>query len=59
MIYLEISAHVNNDLAFMIEEMGSRYLYPQAPGGDREGDPAARPGEGPRDHPLVPVATGS
>jgi hypothetical protein len=28
MIYLGINAHVNNDLAFMIEEMGSRYLYP-------------------------------
>jgi len=28
MIYLGINAHVNNDLAFMIEEMGERYLYP-------------------------------
>jgi hypothetical protein len=28
MIYLGINAHVNNDLAFMIEDMGSRYLYP-------------------------------
>jgi hypothetical protein len=28
MIYLGISAHINNDLAFMIEEMGTRYLYP-------------------------------
>ena len=28
MIYLGINAHVNNDLAFMIEEMGARYLYP-------------------------------
>jgi hypothetical protein len=28
MIYLGISAHINNDLAFMIEEMGARYLYP-------------------------------
>jgi hypothetical protein len=28
MIYLGINAHVNNDLAFMIEEMGTRYLYP-------------------------------
>jgi hypothetical protein len=28
MIYLGINAHVNNDLAFMIEEMGPRYLYP-------------------------------
>ena len=28
MIYLGINAHVNNDLAFMIEEMGARYPYP-------------------------------
>jgi hypothetical protein len=28
MIYLGINAHVNNDLAFMIEDMGSRYTYP-------------------------------
>jgi hypothetical protein len=28
LIYLGINAHVNNDLAFMIEEMGGRYLYP-------------------------------
>jgi Family of unknown function (DUF5995) len=28
MLYLVINAHVNNDLAFMIEEMGSRYTYP-------------------------------
>src|SRR5918997_3163346 len=28
MIYLAINAHVNNDLAFMIEEMGARYTYP-------------------------------
>ncbi|MET0693450.1 MAG: DUF5995 family protein [Propionibacteriaceae bacterium] len=28
LIYLGINAHVNNDLAFMIEEMGSRYTYP-------------------------------
>jgi hypothetical protein len=28
MIYLGINAHVNNDLAFMIEEMGPRYTYP-------------------------------
>jgi Family of unknown function (DUF5995) len=28
MLYLGINAHVNNDLAFMIEDMGSRYLYP-------------------------------
>jgi hypothetical protein len=28
MIYLGINAHVNNDLAFMIEEMGARYTYP-------------------------------
>ncbi len=27
MIYLGISAHINNDLAFMIEEMGPRYTY--------------------------------
>jgi len=28
LIYLGINAHVNNDLAFMIEEVGDRYLYP-------------------------------
>jgi len=28
MLYLGINAHINNDLAFMIEEMGQRYLYP-------------------------------
>jgi Family of unknown function (DUF5995) len=28
MLYLGINAHVNNDLAFMIEDMGGRYLYP-------------------------------
>jgi hypothetical protein len=28
LIYLGINAHVNNDLAFMIEEMGARYTYP-------------------------------
>ena len=28
LIYLGINAHVNNDLAFMIEEMGPRYTYP-------------------------------
>lgn len=28
LIYLGINAHVNNDLAFMIEEMGDRYRYP-------------------------------
>jgi hypothetical protein len=27
-IYLGINAHINNDLAFMIEEMGPRYTYP-------------------------------
>jgi hypothetical protein len=27
LIYLGINAHVNNDLAFMIEEMGARYTY--------------------------------
>ncbi|SNT38457.1 hypothetical protein SAMN05421812_105191 [Asanoa hainanensis] len=27
MIYLGISAHINNDLAFMIEDMGPRYTY--------------------------------
>jgi hypothetical protein len=27
-IYLGISAHINNDLAFMIEDMGARYTYP-------------------------------
>jgi hypothetical protein len=27
-IYLGINAHVNNDLAFMIEDMGARYTYP-------------------------------
>ena len=27
LIYLGINAHVNNDLAFMIEEMGPRYTY--------------------------------
>jgi hypothetical protein len=27
MIYLGISAHINNDLAFMIEDMGPGYLY--------------------------------
>ncbi len=28
LLYLGINAHVNNDLAFMIEDMGARYLYP-------------------------------
>lgn len=28
LIYLGINAHVNNDLAFMIEDMGPRYRYP-------------------------------
>ena len=28
LIYLGINAHVNNDLAFMAEEMGVRYTYP-------------------------------
>ena len=28
LIYLGINAHVNNDLAFMIEQMGTRYTYP-------------------------------
>jgi hypothetical protein len=28
MLYLGINAHINNDLAFMIEEMGPRYTYP-------------------------------
>ena len=28
LLYLGINAHVNNDLAFMIEEMGPRYAYP-------------------------------
>lgn len=28
LIYLGVNAHVNNDLAFMIEEVGNRYLYP-------------------------------
>src|SRR6266568_816372 len=28
MLYLGINAHVNNDLAFMIEAVGPRYLYP-------------------------------
>ena len=28
LIFLGINAHVNNDLAFMIEEMGGRYRYP-------------------------------
>jgi hypothetical protein len=28
LLYLGINAHVNNDLAFMIEEMGDRYRYP-------------------------------
>lgn len=28
LIYLGINAHVNNDLAFMIEEMGPHYTYP-------------------------------
>ena len=28
MLYLGINAHVNNDLAFMIEDMGPRYTYP-------------------------------
>ena len=27
MLYLGINAHVNNDLAFMIEQVGPRYLY--------------------------------
>ena len=116
LIYLGINAHINNDLAFMIEEMGARYTYPDhkhvddvlafrtrptvypeiqrdlfatevvPPGADadifawrqlawdnaqrlpsaptpglrrdRQGDPQARPGQGPGNHPLVPVATG-
>ena len=28
LLYLGINAHVNNDLAFMIQEMGARYTYP-------------------------------
>jgi Family of unknown function (DUF5995) len=28
LLYLGINAHVNNDLAFMIEDMGPRYTYP-------------------------------
>jgi hypothetical protein len=28
LLYLGINAHVNNDLAFMIEELGARYTYP-------------------------------
>ena len=28
LIYLRINAHINNDLAFMIEDMGARYTYP-------------------------------
>jgi Family of unknown function (DUF5995) len=28
MLYLGINAHVNNDLAFVIEDLGPRYLYP-------------------------------
>ena len=28
LIYLGINAHINNDLAFMIEDMGARYTYP-------------------------------
>jgi hypothetical protein len=28
MLYLGINAHINNDLAFMIEELGARYTYP-------------------------------
>jgi hypothetical protein len=28
LLYLGINAHVNNDLAFVIEELGDRYLYP-------------------------------
>ena len=28
LLYLGINAHVNNDLAFMVEEMGARYAYP-------------------------------
>jgi hypothetical protein len=28
LIYLGINAHINNDLAFMIEDMGVRYTYP-------------------------------
>jgi len=28
LLYLGINAHVNNDLAFVIEELGSRYTYP-------------------------------
>jgi uncharacterized protein DUF5995 len=28
LLYLGINAHVNNDLAFMIEEMGARYTFP-------------------------------
>jgi hypothetical protein len=28
LIYLGINAHVNNDLAFVIDELGDRYLYP-------------------------------
>lgn len=27
LIYLGINAHLNNDLAFMIEDMGARYLF--------------------------------
>jgi hypothetical protein len=28
LLYLGINAHINNDLAFMIEDMGVRYTYP-------------------------------
>jgi Family of unknown function (DUF5995) len=28
LLYLGINAHVNNDLAFVIEDLGPRYLYP-------------------------------
>jgi hypothetical protein len=28
LLYLGINAHVNNDLAFVIEELGPRYIYP-------------------------------
>jgi hypothetical protein len=28
LIYLGINAHVNNDLAFVIEDLGARYTYP-------------------------------
>ena len=28
LLYLGINAHVNNDLAFVIDELGDRYLYP-------------------------------